>query len=810
MPITGEPDDGEGYVRVSGDNMTGDLTLGTDKITLDATGGNGTFIGDVTADNALLTTTDDAATSRLRITNSDGNSNRIDAIVYQKTTLNESQYYDFTNTKIPAQGFAEVGIKGNQNTGCFIGTNTQTTPMYFGAGLYPSFQIVNKEVNFRDGINIYRCDTDLDGVADADYALTRFSSNGQCFYTGINANENTYLMRARSRPENVGAAETVLDIKQSGRVVIGGDIGGNDPNISLDPDGSATLADQITIREYPTGDGVRIANDISIRKDNVTVDDAFAIFSGGVTDDDKVFSITGQGSVETYGYVLVNNTITAQRSNDEDYAYRARTTNADGTTNALSFAVRCDGRTLVGGNIDAGPANITLMPDGSAIYKGSITVDDDFNASELWLKNGVGLGSGNGAILRFANGGNSYISYHDASNQFMNFQINGSEMMRLQNKDGVGHRIALGDASTTGTDGQMLAVGGTSLFEDDVYIGNIDITNRDTDGVLLDKEGQVTVMRRRGKDPDLTVFDVLKGDASQGDPIRTFKLTLGGAAEFAGGHTSNKGTTIGPGGLYFRNDDANKTETGLTLVSGGSGANNVTVKINNDGSSYFKETLNCESSIYSQKPNASGFNFQAKDANGDYYFGVQSSGPGSGSVIIGGTAADPNIELNVDGSSSFADAATFGTFNTGAEDVNGTKVALGSVQVQQEATVANSTTVFRALHGKTPTVWIRANGNADFQGSVSVADELSSKRAAFNYDQGQTGQVVGIYPGTGSSTPSISMNADGSAHFKGNVTSDGTIGFELTDGSTLDVKAKLLEALETIEQLKTRIAALEA
>ena len=41
--------DGNGFVDVDGDNMTGNLTLGTDKITLDAATGNATFTGTVTA-----------------------------------------------------------------------------------------------------------------------------------------------------------------------------------------------------------------------------------------------------------------------------------------------------------------------------------------------------------------------------------------------------------------------------------------------------------------------------------------------------------------------------------------------------------------------------------------------------------------------------------------------------------------------------------------------------------------------------------------------------------------------------------------
>ena len=47
--LDGNGGSGSGFVKIAGDNMTGDLTLGTDKITLDASDGSATFLGDVTA-----------------------------------------------------------------------------------------------------------------------------------------------------------------------------------------------------------------------------------------------------------------------------------------------------------------------------------------------------------------------------------------------------------------------------------------------------------------------------------------------------------------------------------------------------------------------------------------------------------------------------------------------------------------------------------------------------------------------------------------------------------------------------------------
>lgn len=46
--------DASDYVKVAGDNMTGDLTLGTDEITLSAADGDAQFAGGITADNIVL------------------------------------------------------------------------------------------------------------------------------------------------------------------------------------------------------------------------------------------------------------------------------------------------------------------------------------------------------------------------------------------------------------------------------------------------------------------------------------------------------------------------------------------------------------------------------------------------------------------------------------------------------------------------------------------------------------------------------------------------------------------------------------
>ena len=67
-------------------------------------------------------------------------------------------------------------------------------------------------------------------------------------------------------------------------------------DIILNGDGSGYFANYIDLRNYLTGDGIHIANDLTIRKDNLPTGDAISVYSGGNTDGDRVANITGTGA----------------------------------------------------------------------------------------------------------------------------------------------------------------------------------------------------------------------------------------------------------------------------------------------------------------------------------------------------------------------------------------------------------------------------------------------------------------------------------------------------------------------------------
>ena len=241
------------------------------------------------------------------------------------------------------------------------------------------------------------------------------------------------------------------------------------------------------------------------------------------------------------------------------------------------------------------------------------------------------------------------------------FQVdnNGTTRIGGSNTAGDDPTISLNNNGSATFEGNIDAADGKfSVTPNQVKIGeNTGSSSQNSSSTIAKAEGTVLMFHESGSTKPF--FQCSENGVSTRAIIRS-----DGSAEFAGGVTthgfnSTNGIGVSPG-VYINNDSAVSDQINSALLVTNA-SDEETVDIKSDGSAVFEGTLNCNSSIYSQKPNASGFNFQAKDVNGDYYFGAKSVSAGSGSVIIGGTAADPNIELTVDGSSSFTDAATFGT-----------------------------------------------------------------------------------------------------------------------------------------------------
>ena len=124
---TGEAS-GSDFVKVAGDNMIGDLTLGTDKITLDATSGSGTFAGQITAGDGSAS----QGTSGVGI----GVPGYVSVSHSNRTSQNCLAIYDTTNAK---EAFSVTGAGAGTFAGQVTGNQSffsQPDAGYSGMYIY--------------------------------------------------------------------------------------------------------------------------------------------------------------------------------------------------------------------------------------------------------------------------------------------------------------------------------------------------------------------------------------------------------------------------------------------------------------------------------------------------------------------------------------------------------------------------------------------------------------------------------------------------------------------------------------------------
>ena len=172
---------------------------------------------------------------------------------------------------------------------------------------------------------------------------------------------------------------------------------------------------------------------------------------------------------------------------------------------------------------------ISLNKDGSAYFIGKIHIYNSTERSELWIQNGSVANEASGARLNFGKvQGNGYIGYSDEANKYMNIYVNGEELMRLQNLNGVGKRVSIGGSDASTSD-ELLSVEGTSRFE-----GNATFEQQVVTGPLrsFDENETARIKSKRTSGDVLTVWggasSVSGGTKVISLPMVMVKLSLEG------------------------------------------------------------------------------------------------------------------------------------------------------------------------------------------------------------------------------------------------------------------------------------------
>jgi hypothetical protein len=376
----------DGRVAVAGDNMTGDLTLGTDKIKLNATNGSAEFGGNVTA-----STTGDSDNQVLL-------DSRGALLAFRETQASTWAALSAASAIVPSGGY-QILSGGNYNAG------TRTTTAWINS---------DGSAYFQDQVGIGGTlpsspNIELNASGSADFAGVVNSgpiSVGTASSTALGVQlSNGGLIRVQ-RPSTASASTPVF----SG-------FNGNTENITLTSGGSATLAGLLTVdrdastfasfnrvgeTRFAIGDaGVYVGTDVSPGGNPVTGQsitlrtDGSAKYESAIDltpDNTGVIELRSSdatvqaGSENSNLLRLVANTTNGYTASlisvgkyEDSSAGKGELTikvpNTSLSANLEEFKFRGDGKALlpgdvlIGGTLPSSP-NISLNANGSATFTG--------------------------------------------------------------------------------------------------------------------------------------------------------------------------------------------------------------------------------------------------------------------------------------------------------------------------------------------------------------------------------------------------------------------------------------------------------
>ena len=615
--------------------------------------------------------------------------------------------------------------------------------------------------------------------------LVEFASDGSAEFAGVvqvdGSFDNEYALRLKNRSSTkpsgilIDLPNTSADVNPAIRVKVNG---GVDTTL-INTDGSATF--------NSTGQ-----------------------FGGSWSNDDspqvRAFIGSNVGSVRVKGSAL------GGASSNAFGVYAGGSDSASQT-----YGVYYDGHVEIGGTIPSAP-NISLNADGSGEFSSFVmaTVDQDYGIVSA-RKDGT-TGSKTAIYLAPANNVVAAGISSTAENDFLSTS-NRVASLGFISRNGEPEPTEKARLTPTGNfevGGLLGTAPNISLnASGNAYFGGGIVATNNTTGLNWYQDlGMLRIQQESSKTD--SCFSVYKGGTNK----QTIGFKSDGSAYFDDTLTCGSTTTSGTGvsaRCNANNSAANSAVSATNYNSAGlvwrgrdgNDINTTTSKIFANGSATFAGNVQSGGSPFGAT--ADGIAFNAAGL-------VEASRSNGANIIFRGYVtgdSNPNVEILANGSANFADAVKIGetgTGNTGAiiDNVGAytSRVAGGTSKAFTVKTSANNDEqiVFygngsatfangnfqindngRTVIGASDEIIFSQNGSATFAGTIysggnpfngTATGSAITETGNLLASAASNSAVITTFT-TGSNSPTFRVDGSGNAHFVGDVSSDGTIGFNL-------------------------------
>jgi len=750
------------YVMANGDDMTGNLTLGTDKVVLNATSGNATLEGDLntgTFSSGSTTTagTNVLASGQINIQQASGSTGYFTRgfrgsteTYYVKADGSASFTGNVQSGSNPDAG-ANEGALIRKNGRIQLASNQGSTSLWsgytVGTSTTTSQILADGSASFAGAISVDGGTTNENSTYGPGYLIQNRSQAARNLWTGqLNGSNTSTILADGSATFANNVAIGAADLTQ-GRLFVT-----NTPTTSTE--NLIVLGDGNGLKTFLKSDGSATFNS------DVTV--ATAVIAGS----SSYLSSPIQGTTNKSDRTAILG-VNHHTSGDVFEGRR-------GDTSATTSRINALGSAEFAGTVNTGswPNNASTSTGG-----GAYLARQDTSTSVVWKALSGGTGSSNVTSQILANGSATFGQALNSTNnngillgadvgQFNLYTTRYStDAFQILNTSGSGTNVAVrfdGDGSARFA-GPVYSGGYTNGSQTEALAAQISTSH--TVGLLIGSTSS-----------SLNANTAIQVKNSSGTEVVDIKAD--GSAAFNGNVVV--ASSAGSGGTNANSQlgtySASNSYLGLYNTNATKVAGNPTFFIYDRTNTAYKARIWQDGSAeFAAGVTATGNNTSSGIT-------VNTTAAGKGVTVLGSSGGD--IRLKGDGSATF-------TGNIELGGVENNSIALrrdvGSIRVSSSN---SSQTVFAAQHNTNTNATISANGSATFANAITSGDGTSTDGHLNINRIGQTSTQRFIKL-TSSGTDKVLINANGSATFASDVNSEGALVSDRTSGTSGCLVGKL-------------------